>query len=163
MQKPFPINLLINKNKIPAVIFFKDLGIYKSENLKWNEHVNYLYKIAQIHLIKYLKVLKPVLLVFIQNYLKYTFALNLNTIPQYGPPILKKDIIKMEYVERNFTCFVCNRCNISNTSYKDRLVKLGLESLEYRRWQFDLITLFKIVKGKHEELFKQFLVFSQTN
>ena len=46
-NKRFPINLLINKTKIPAVIFFKDLGIHISENLKWNEHVNYLYKIAQ--------------------------------------------------------------------------------------------------------------------
>ena len=44
--KPFPINILINKTKIPAVKFLKDSGIYISKNLKYNEHVNYLYKIA---------------------------------------------------------------------------------------------------------------------
>ena len=42
-------------------------------------------------------------------------------------------------------------------------MKLGLESPGYRRWQFELITLFKIVNGKYKELFKQFFVFTQTN
>ena len=51
-NKPFPINLLINKTEILAVKCFKDLGIYICENLKLNEHVNYLYKIAKIHLSK---------------------------------------------------------------------------------------------------------------
>ena len=46
-NKPFPTNLLINKTKTPAVKYFKDLGIYTSGNLKWNEHVNYLNKIAK--------------------------------------------------------------------------------------------------------------------
>ena len=64
-------------------------------------------------------------------------------------------------MQRKFTRFVCNRCNISNTSYNDRLIKLRLESLEYRRWQFDLITLFKIINGKYKEFFNQFFVFSQ--
>ena len=31
-NKPFPINLLINKTEIPAVKLSKDLGIYISEN-----------------------------------------------------------------------------------------------------------------------------------
>ena len=45
------------------------------------------------HHIKYLKVLRPVLLVFLLNYLKSTFALNSNTIPQYGHPIKKKTLL----------------------------------------------------------------------
>ena len=78
-------------------------------------------------------------------------------------PYLKNDAIKIESAQRNFTRSVCNKCNISYTSYKNRLVKLGLEFLEYRKWQFDLITLLKIVNGKYEEFFNQFLVFSQTD
>ena len=73
-------------------------------------------------------------------------------------PLFKKYIIKIEPVQRNFTRFV----NISNTSYKDRLVKLGFESLEYRIWQFDLVTLFKILNGKYREFFNNFFIFSQT-
>ena len=74
-------------------------------------------------------------------------------------PYLKKYIIRIESVERNFTRFVCNRCNILKTLYKDRLVRLRLESLEYRIWQLDLITLFKIINGKYKESFNQFLFF----
>ena len=46
----------------------------------------------------------------------------------------KKDINKIESVQSNFTRFICSR-SISNTSYSDRLIKLGLKSLglEYRR------------------------------
>ena len=50
-NKPFdPIKLLINKIKIPTVKVFKDLGIYIyiSETLKWNEHIVYLYNVAQV-------------------------------------------------------------------------------------------------------------------
>ena len=93
-----------------------------------NEHTNYLYK---IDLNKHLKFLRPILLVFLLNYLKSTFALKLNTIPQYGPLIKKNIINKLSLFKINN--FFCNRCNISNTSYKDRLVKLGMEYLEYRR------------------------------
>ena len=49
-NKPFDsIDLLINNTKIPTFKVFMDLGIYNiSQNLKWNEHINYLYKVAQI-------------------------------------------------------------------------------------------------------------------
>ena len=36
------------------------------------------------------------------------------------------------------------RCNIPFRSYADRLDKLGIKSLEYRRIQFDIILMFKI-------------------
>ena len=36
------------------------------------------------------------------------------------------------------------RCNIPFRSYADRLDKLGIKSLEYRRLQFDIILMFKI-------------------
>ena len=48
-NKPFDsIDLLINNTKIPTFKVFMDLGICISQNLKWNEHINYLYKVAQI-------------------------------------------------------------------------------------------------------------------
>ena len=66
-------------------------------------------------------------------------------------------------MQRNFTRFVCNRCNIPNKSYNDRLIKLGLQSLEYRRWEFDLLTLYKIINGKYKVFFNQFFSFSQNS
>ena len=58
--------------------------------------VNYLYKVAQSssYQILKIKVSIPVLLKFLLDYLKSTFAQNLNIIPKCGPAI-KKDIIKI--------------------------------------------------------------------
>ena len=63
-------------------------------------------------------------------------------------------------MQRSFTRLICNRCNISYTSYNDRLIKFGLKSLEYRRWEFDLLTLYKIINGKYKSFFNQFFIFS---
>ena len=35
---------------------------------------------------------------------------------------------------------IFNRCNISYTSYIDRLTKLNIKTLEYRKLELDLIT-----------------------
>ena len=85
-NKPFPINLLINKTKIPAVIFFKDLGIYVSENLKWNKHVNYLYKIAQNSSYQVYKSFKTSSASILTKSLKSTFAQTRIQYPNMPPP-----------------------------------------------------------------------------
>ena len=79
---------------------------------------------------------------------------------QVWSPFVKKDINKIESVQRNFTRLICNRCNISDSSYNERLVKLGLRSLEYRRWEFDLFMLYEIINGKYKAFFSQFFSFS---
>lgn len=63
-------------------------------------------------------------------------------------PYLKKYINYIESVQRKYTRLIFNRCNISYTSYLDRLTKLNIKSLEYRRLEFDLITFFKLVNGE---------------
>ena len=46
-NKPFdPIDLLIDKTKIPTV--FKNLGVYIFENLNWNVHISYSYNVAKV-------------------------------------------------------------------------------------------------------------------
>ena len=47
-----------------------------------------------------------------------------------------------EYVQRKYTGIICNRCNIYNAPYNERLVKIKLKSLEYRQYEFYLITFF---------------------
>ena len=160
-NKPCPIDLLINNTKIPTVKVFKDLGIYISENLKWNEHVNYLYKVASISSYQILKSFKTntanILIKLFKIYVRPKLEYN----TQIWSPYLKKNINKIESVQRNFTRLVCNRCNIPNNSYSDRLIKLGLKSLEYRRWEFDLVTLYKIINGEYKVFFNEFFSFSQ--
>ena len=76
-SKPFPVNCFINKTRIPTVKFLKDLEIYISENIIWNEHVNYLYKIAQNSFYQKLKCFITSTASILLNYLKSMFALNL--------------------------------------------------------------------------------------
>ena len=83
--------------------------------------------------------------------------LSLNTIPKFFT-LFKKDINEIESVQRNFTGLICSRCNISNTSYNDRLIKLGLKSLEWR--EFDLFTHYKVIIGNYKVFFSQFFSFS---
>ena len=126
----------------------KDLGIFIAENLKWNHHINYIYQIASTISFQVLKsfkstdinILKKLYLVYIRPKLEY------NT-PIWSPH-LKKDINHLESVQRKYTRIIFSRCNISYTSYLDRLTKLNIKTLEYRRIKFDLITFFKIVNSE---------------
>ena len=53
-------------------------------------------------------------------------------------------IDKVERVQRHFT-----KCinGLKNVSYPNRLIKLGLQSLDRRRLNFDLILVYKILHG----------------
>ena len=92
-------------------------------------------------LTKYLKVLKLIKLPLWQDYLQYLPKLEFNTPIWF--PYFKKDINKIESVQKIYTRIICNCCNIHNKLYHERLVKLQLKSLEYRRCKFDLFYYFQ--------------------
>ena len=53
----------------------------------------------------------------------------------------------MESVQKTYTRKVCQRGNVSFSSYEERLRILDLESLEVRRKKRDLIFVYKIIYG----------------
>ena len=57
-------------------------------------------------------------------------------------PYLKKDIILLESIQRNFTKKIKG---MREKSYEERLAKLKLPSLQYRRLRGDLIEVYKII------------------
>ncbi|CAG2201955.1 unnamed protein product [Mytilus edulis] len=59
-------------------------------------------------------------------------------------PYLKKDIRKLESVQRRATKLVKNICHLN---YEDRLRSLGLPTLEYRRDRNDMIQVYKALHG----------------
>ena len=59
-------------------------------------------------------------------------------------PFLLGDITKIEKVQRNFTRRLPG---FGELSYGERLDRLNLEYLEERRIRFDLVEVFKIIKG----------------
>ena len=60
-------------------------------------------------------------------------------------PYLKRDVISIERVQRHYTRKIFQRCGIHFLSYHDRLYKLNIKTLEYRRIEFDLMMLYKII------------------
>ena len=63
---------------------------------------------------------------------------------QFWSPYHKKDIIKLERVQERFTRILLG---FDGLSYRERLDRLGLFSLERRRLRGDLIEVYKIMRG----------------
>ena len=59
-------------------------------------------------------------------------------------PYLKKHQIFLENVQRRATKLIKN---LSQLSYKERLLQLGLPSLEYRRMRADMLQVYKILNN----------------
>ena len=59
-------------------------------------------------------------------------------------PVYKKDIIKLEAVQRRFTKKLQG---LSKLQYSERLIKLNTDTLELRRLKQDLLTMFKVFNG----------------
>ena len=70
-------------------------------------------------------------------------------------PHLKKDIAKIEKIQRRATKMIWN---LKNLPYEERLIRCNLTSLETRRRRYDLIETFKIMKNIYkvnpEKMFK---------
>ena len=84
---------------------------------------------------------------------------------EYGNPVwntcLKKHIFLIEQVQRKFTKFIhCFR----DCSYEDRLLKLKLPSLEYRRYRGDMLQVYKITHNHYDHTsVKNLLTFNTDN
>ena len=74
-------------------------------------------------------------------------------------PWMMKNIRKIESIQRSFTRKACMRCGITFKSYANRLDRLNLKSLQYRRIVFDLILLFKIINGLSDLKFSDFFMY----
>jgi len=72
-------------------------------------------------------------------------------------PHLIQDITKIEKVQRRFTKRLRS---LKHLSYSDRLIKLGLPSLELRRLHLDLVYCYKMVFGLVKLNFSDFFEFS---
>ena len=149
----------IENNAVQSKTCIKDLGIYISHDLKWASHIDYIfnnasrfsYQILRTFKSKNIWTYKKLLLTYIRPKLEY------NT-PVWSP-YLKKDIEKLERVQRLYTKQIFFRCGIYFTSYEDRLYKLSIKPLEHRRVQFDLILLYKIIHGTSNLNFNDFFTF----
>ena len=137
---------------------FKDLGVYIQADLKWSEHVNYIYRKAattSYQLLKAFKTkniwtLRKLFITYIRPKCEYNSSV--------WSPSLTKDIFKIERVQKSFTRTIFLRAGIPFSSYEDRIKKLNLLSLQDRRTLTDLILIYKIYYGQCDLNFNDFFL-----
>lgn len=122
----------------------KDLGVVISTDLKQSNQCSEVVKTAN-KLIGFIgrsfsfKTEKIILTLYnslVRPHLEYNV--------QFWSPYYKKDIEKLERIQRRLTKMIPR---LRNKPYEERLKELNLFSLTKRRLRGDLITLFKIFKG----------------
>ena len=133
---------ILDNVQLPVVNSVVDLGVVISDNLKFSDHC---YKIARkcfqmVNLI--FKVFrsrdKSFLLTLFQTYIRS----RLEYASEVWSPYLLKDIDLIENVQRKFSKRIPG---MGNYSYNERLSRLNLESLEYRRIVKDLVLVYNIL------------------
>ena len=137
----------IEDTEICSSNYVKDLGVYVSNDMKWSKHISYVrskasataYQILHSFSSKNVWTLLKAYVTYVRPLLEY------NT-PVWSP-YLQKNIHAIESVQKRYTKTICMRCNIPFTSYSDRLHKLNIQSLQYRRLEYDLILTYKICYG----------------
>ena len=127
----------------------KDLGVHIDKNLDFKKHIstqikkarstcgliyrNIINKNANIMVPLFKSMVRPVV-----EYANVVWA-----------PHLKKDIIAIESIQRNFTKKIKG---MRNKGYEERLATLRLPSLSYRRLRGDLIEVFKIINNVYDPI-----------
>jgi len=123
----------------------RDLGITINNKLKWNNQIDKAALMANNMIsklknsFKYWNVVsfRKLYTTFVRPHLEYCTSV--------WNPILKKDIVKLEKVQRRATKLVPN---LRQTfSYETRFANIGITSLEERRRRGDIIQYYKLAKG----------------
>ena len=142
----------LNDISLPFSASCKDLGVTVDDKLYFREHiltickkgyaaVNMMFRIfstnnLQALLLGYKSFVRPVL----------EYASNLWNPHINSPPFLGL-VDQLESVQRYFTRRLFARCNLTESSYCERLCILKLSSLQERRIISDLCTMYKIIRG----------------
>ena len=127
----------------------KDLGVYMDPLLKFDEHITRTVKKARSLSGMILRsitgrtsdILIPLFIGLVRPVLEYA-----NPV---WSPMYKKDIIRVESVQRHFTKRISG---LNHLSYHERLRALNIPSLEYRRSRGDMIETYKIVHNIYDKL-----------
>ena len=133
-----------NLQVLPKDTKEKDLGIWFQNNLKFDEHINYIVNRANrlVGLIKrtFKSLDKDSFLILYKSLIRSI----LDYVGSVYYPYTKKNIQLIENVQRRATRILPE---LKGLSYGERLESLKLPTMHYRRKRYDLIQLFKIVHG----------------
>ncbi|MCP3875986.1 MAG: reverse transcriptase family protein [Desulfobacteraceae bacterium] len=137
----------------------KDLGVYVDHDLKFTEHMDKVVNKAHSIMGSIRRAFRYLdCEIFLKMY-KGLVRPHLEYAVQVWHPYLKKDIKKVEAVQRRATSQIQN---LKNMDYKDRLKKLKLPTLIYRRMRGDMIEVFKLLNKKYDTEVSNFLPLHRT-
>ena len=125
----------------------KDLGVYIDPLLDFNEHISKTLKKARSvagMILRHITgrtadILVPLFVGLVRPIIEYA-----NPV---WCPMYRKHIDLIEKVQKRFTKRICG---LNNLTYEERLKKLNLPSLEFRRARGDMIETYKIIHGVYD-------------
>ena len=125
----------------------KDLGVFISDDLKWQQHVNYACNKAN----RTMGMLRNTFSHFNPRMVEKLYKVYVRPHVEYGAsvwcPNQKDDIKKLERVQHRATR-LCPQ--LRAIDYDERLITLNLSTLETRRRRVDIILLYKLLKSDNE-------------
>ena len=144
----------LNNTNLEASNIEKDLGVNIDNNLSFSDHINIIVNKANRTMGVIRRSFKNLNQhIFLKLY-KGLVRPQLEYAGQVWSPYLKKDIKKLESVQRRATKLVND---LNEDDYKVRLKRLKLPTLLYRRMRGDLIETFKILTGINDPAVCDFL------
>ena len=132
----------------------KDLGVQIDNKLSFSDHINEKVNKANSLMGVVRRAFRHLDIKTFNSLYKGIVRPHLEYAVPIWNPHLKKDIKKIERVQRRATKQVPD---LKNMSYKDRLTKLKLPTLVYRRMRGDMIEVYKILTGKYDPQVSDFL------
>ena len=136
-------SFIMNNNTLETGPNMKDLGIIFQDNLSFDEHISKITSTANSRL----GIIKNTFHVIDQDGFMILFKSNVRPILEYGIPIwfpyLRKHEKEIEQIQRRATKMIKG---FKTLNYSERLHKLKLPTLYYRRRRCDLIQTFRIIK-----------------
>lgn len=137
----------------------KDLGIHVQDNLKFDTHISITVNRAN----RLVGLIKRAFSYLEEETLLVLYKTLVRPILDYGNliwfPTLKKDIRAIENVQRRITKVLPE---LSNLCYEERLQRLSLSTLLYRRNRMDMIQVFKIAHNIDDISMNGLFEFSDT-
>ena len=134
----------MNGHQIDTVKQEKDLGVTFDSELKFSVHIRNVVSKANSRV----GILKRTFENMSIDKFKILYKTLVRPILEYCTnvwyPVLIKDMSEIEKVQKRATKLVSG---LENISYQERLIRLNIPTLEYRRNRADMLQVFRIIKG----------------
>ena len=142
------VDSMTDEKELEQVLKEKDLGIITDEHLKFEEHIQTKVNKAT----KVMGLIRRSFMTLDAEMFRKLFTALVRPHLEYGQavwsPLRKKDIVSIENVLRRASKRVPE---LKNMEYPERLKKLNLPTMAYRRHRGDMIELYKIMNGLYDE------------